>query len=292
MSAVISLSDRLIRPDTHVVAGDAMPLGRVRVAGGVQVVVSDRNGVSRIDSVGERDGYKVRFPRRGVPPEAIVINTGGGLAAGDRVEQVFDVGANAGLTVTTQASERVYRSIEQATTTMAVRAEIGPGATLAWLPQDTILFDRARFKRSMAFNMAADARLLVAETVVLGRTLMGERFREGLFEDTWRVRRGGRLAFAENVRLDHAALDRLTEVALAGKAHVIMTLVFVAPDAGDRLAAVRTVLSDVPFDSAASAWGGLLVVRGLAARTEQVRHLLRALLPVLGAGPLPRAWWT
>lgn len=292
MSAVISLSERAARLEPRASAGGSVQLGRVRVSGGVRVAVSAAGGACRVDDVRERDGYKVRFPRRGVRPEAIVINTGGGLAAGDRVAQEFSVGPNAGLTVTTQASERVYRSVDGATTEVSVRAEVGADATLAWLPQDTILFDHARLRRSVTFDIARSARLLAAETVVLGRTLMGERFRDGLFSDTWRIRRDGMLAFAENIRLDQAALSRLTDAALAGEAHVITTVVFVAPDAEDRLGAVRAVLSDVPFDCAASAWDGRLVVRGLAGRSEEVRHLLCALVPVLGGGPLPRVWWT
>jgi urease accessory protein len=292
MSAVISLSERAARPETRDPVEAMTALGRVRVRGGVSVAVSAADGRSRVDDVFESDGYKVRFPRRGARPEAILINTGGGLAAGDRVRLDFKVGDGAGLTVTTQASERVYRAPDEATTEVAMRAELGAEATLAWLPQDTILFDHARLRRTITVDMAASASLLAAETIVLGRTRMGEWFRDGLFADAWRIRRDGRLAFAENIRLDRPGLGRLTEPALAGPAPVIVTAVLVAPDAEDKLGSVRNVLSKSPFTCAASAWNGMLVVRGLAAKTELVRNLMSALVPVLGAGPLPRTWWT
>ena len=76
-------------------------LDPIRVSGGVYVRVAARNGSSYVADLRERDGYKVRFPRRSSPPEAIIINTGGGLASGDTIDQEYDVCDGAALTVTT-----------------------------------------------------------------------------------------------------------------------------------------------------------------------------------------------
>ena len=76
------------------------------------------------------------------------------------------------------------------------------GSHLAWLPQETILFDRARVSRRIDIDLAESASLLLCEIVVFGRAAMGERMLHGEFVDRWRVRRGGRLVFAETVRLD------------------------------------------------------------------------------------------
>ena len=54
-----------------------------------------------------------------------------------------------------------------------------------------------------------DASLLMAEAVVFGRAAMGEAMQQGLLADRWRVRRGGRLVFAETVRLDGAIAEKL-----------------------------------------------------------------------------------
>ena len=77
MSAATFLSDRT--PDAPI------GLGNVRVSGGVSIHCQLRLGESRIVDTRERDGYKVRSPRRSSPPEAVLINTGGGIAAGDDV---------------------------------------------------------------------------------------------------------------------------------------------------------------------------------------------------------------
>jgi len=267
-------------------------IGGVRVRGGVSVSIEARDGRSRVTDLSERDGYKVRFPRHADPPEAIIINTGGGLASGDNIQQSFHVGDGASLTVTTQAAERSYRSVDGATTTLNVTANVGDSASLTWLPQETILFDRSRLSRSIDIDLAVSSRVLLAETVVFGRTAMGEILNTGLFADKWRIRHNNRLAFAENVRLTDETFKDMTTAAMNGGAHVATTIVCIGAGAEDRLNNARCAIGDAPFRCAASAWNGMLVVRGLAHRSEDVRHMVARLVPVLGAGPLPRIWWT
>lgn len=284
MSAAICPSEAIAAP-----AGD---LSRVRVTGGVKVrIVADSAG-SRVAETRERDGYKVRFPRRSSPPEAILINTGGGIASGDRIVQSFAVEEDAAFVATTQASERVYRSADGATACMSVTASVGAGGDFFWVPQETILFDNARLDRLFEIDLAPTSRALLAETVILGRQAMGETMAGGWFRDKWRVRRDGALVFAENLLLEPEVLRALDQPAVAGGAHVITTVVLAAHDVADRLETARAVLAEAPLACAASSWNGLLVVRGLSSRSEDARHLVAALLPVLGAPFVPRVWWT
>jgi urease accessory protein len=267
-------------------------LDSVRVCGGVSIRASERLGESRIIDIRERDGYKVRSPRRSRPPEAVIINTGGGIAGGDDIMQDITVDAHAALTVTTQASERIYRSLERSVTKVDVCLSLGEEAALNWLPQDTILFEGSRLERSITAEIAPSAQLLLAETVVFGRAAMGEQLTTGLFRDSWRIRRGGKLVFAENILLRDEMFRMMSAPALAGDAHAALTLVYVAPNAEDRLAGVRNVLNEARFSCAASAWNGLLVVRGLAPGVEPVRHAVQGIVGALDRGPLPRVWWT
>lgn len=284
MSSAISRFDVIAKPGAS--------LGEIRVSGGISVRMDSRQGRNRIADVRERDGYKVRFPRRSDPPEAIIINTGGGLASGDDILQSLDIGDDAALTVTTQAAERSYRALDGATTKLNVRATLGQNARLTWLPQETILFDRTRLSRSIDVDLSTSASALIAETVVFGRIAMGERLESGLFADKWRIRRENRLVFAENIKLHDESFRLMSEVALCGGAHIAMTLIYVASNAQDVLDATRVALADAPFRCAASAWDGKLVVRGLAHRTEDVRNLMQKIVPALGGGSLPRVWWT
>ena len=264
----------------------------IRVRGEVSVRAGLRGGLDCVTHVSESDGYKARLVRRANPPEAVLINTGGGLAAGDHAQFSFTVDEAASLTVTTLAAERCYRSGDGDTAHISVTASIGSEATFNWLPQETILFDNARLARSLEIDLAPSARVLLAETVVFGRRAMGEVLSGGMFTDRWRVRREGRLVFAENVRLTGEAFEIMAQPVMANGAHAALTVVLAAPDAENWLGSARSVLEQAPFECAASAWDEKLVVRGLTDNCEQIRHLMQVLIPALGGPALPRAWLT
>ena len=287
MSAAISPSN-----PRRVDIPPAPSLAHMRVAGGITVNVENSLGRSTVTRLHESDGYKARLVRRSDPPEMIIVNTGGGLASGDRVHQNLELGEAAAFTMTTQAAERCYRSNDGGVSHVEVQANVANDAVLNWLPQETILFDNARLTRSIDVALAATARILMTEIVVFGRRAMGEQLTGGLFNDRWRVRRDGKLIFAENVHLCDTAFQVMSLPAMAHGAHATLTLLLAAPDAEDWLASARSVVADAPFDCAASAWDGKLVVRGLAARPEDVRRLMQSLIPALGGPPLPRAWST
>lgn len=275
--------------------GDVARLGPVRVAGGVAVRAAFSDGASRIVSIRERDGYKVRMPRRSEPPEAVIINTGGGIAAGDSIIQSFEVTDDAALTATTQAAERVYRSDDRTVARLDVTAVVGTDARFVWLPQETILYDRSRLHRTITVDMGDRAEVLIAEIVVFGRTAMGETIGSGQFRDAWRLRRNGRLWFAENVRIDDDTWGELGRPACHGGKLAMLTLLYLPPhpaNAADRLQPVRDRLEAATFPCAASAWNGLLTVRALAPGTEPVKMLLAELAPLLTDRALPRVWWT
>ena len=78
------------------------------------------------------------------------------MAGGDRMRvDVERPAAGAGAVITTQAAEKIYRS-DGPETEVEVRLALEPRARLDWLPQEQILFDRARFKRSLDLAVPTD----------------------------------------------------------------------------------------------------------------------------------------
>lgn len=132
--------------------------------------------------------------------EAVLINSSGGLTGGDRLEWTFDSGEETHLTLTTQACEKIYKS-SGGTATVDTRIDVRAGACVHWLPQETILFERAAMARSLEVDIADNAEFLAVEAVLLGRKAMGEAMENGLFQDRWRIRKGGVLLHAENLKL-------------------------------------------------------------------------------------------
>jgi urease accessory protein len=260
-----------------------------RAYGRVCLAVAAMRGVTRRTMTREDGSLRVRFPNaRAGAPEAVLVNTAGGIAGGDRfaVDLALDTGGE--LTVTTAAAEKVYRSLGP-DACVDVSATLKDGAALTWLPQETILFDRARLTRTITIALARSAKLLLAETIVFGRSAMGETVHEGSVIDRWRVRRDGRLVFAENFRLDGPVTDRLNEAAVAGGCTAIAT-VLVMPGDDAAVAAVRSAYAQFRGEVGISAWNGIALARLAARDGAALRHDLVALLSALGHRALPRIW--
>jgi predicted RNA binding protein YcfA (HicA-like mRNA interferase family) len=130
----------------------------------------------------------------GEPACAVLLNTSGGIVGGDVLEIEARLAPGAAAMITTQAAEKVYRSAG-ALSTLDVRLALAADAWLEWLPQETILFDRARLRRRLVLDLAQSARLLAADLLVFGRRVRGERFQDGFFHDRWQVRLAGRLVW-------------------------------------------------------------------------------------------------
>jgi urease accessory protein len=190
--------------------------------------------------------------------------------------------------LTTQAAEKIYRS-SGPVARIAVTLRAASGATLAWLPQETIVFDRARLSRSIDVELAADARFVACEALLFGRTAMGERVGGGSLRDRWRVRRDGRLAFADALVLDGAIDRTLARPAIAAGANAVATLLYFAADAVPRVDAVRAALAQAGLEAGASAEGDMLVARLLARDGLTLRRGMTAALAALSTTP-PRAY--
>jgi urease accessory protein len=260
-----------------------------RARGAVAFDVHLVDGVTRRGRLHESGSLRVRFPS----PEddglsAMFVNTAGGVAGGDRFDTEIAVGEGARLTLTTAAAEKVYRAHgEPAQLNIALRA--GPTARLAWLPQETILFDRARVSRRIDIDLAEDASLLLCEIVVFGRLAMGERMLSGAFVDRWRLRRGGRLVFAETVRLDGDIGAKLARPAFAKGGVAIGTALIVPGDAA-LVERIRELAPSFGGEVGISAWNGFAMARFCAQDAARLRADMMAVLGRASISPLPRLW--
>src|SRR3984885_4860639 len=118
-----------------------------RARGSVTFDVRLVEGLTRRHHLHESGSLRVRFPSpEGDGLSAVFVNTAGGVAGGDRFDIEIEAKEGARLTLTTAAAEKIYRAAgKPAELTIALK--VASGAGLAWLPQETILFDRARVRR-------------------------------------------------------------------------------------------------------------------------------------------------
>jgi len=260
-----------------------------RARGAVTFDVHQVDGVTRRRHLHESGSLRVRFPSpEGEGLSAVLVNTAGGVAGGDRFDIDIATGEGSRLAVTTAAAEKIYRAGGAAARiNIALKAEAN--SHLAWLPQETILFDRARVLRRVDIDLSESASLLLCEIVVFGRAAMGERMLEGEFVDRWRLRRGGRLVFAENIRLDGDIGEKLSSPAIA-KGGVAIGTALIVPGDEALVERIRELSESFRGEVGISAWNGFAMARFCAQDAARLRADMMAVLGRASGSALPRLW--
>jgi urease accessory protein len=268
-----------------------------RAEGSCRIVLGSSERGTRVMDVCQRSPIRVLFPRTAGPQvqEAVLVNTSGGIAGGDRLESNVTAMNSASIIVTTQAAEKVYRAIHESahiTTTLKAR----DAAKRAWLPQETIVFNRARVWRRTQIEVSSGAELLALEWLVLGRAAHGERISAGEIKDSWRVVKDGRLIWADSFRAADDVFPHLSRKALLSDCTALATLLYFGPNLDERLQFLRNLASSFECQCAATLVGGLVVVRFAARVSCDLRAALRNVLQQfgnqLGHGPfrVPKMW--
>lgn len=262
-----------------------------RTEGSVSLAFIRRDGCTRLDILRQVGAARARFPNpaTGAPPEAVLLNTAGGLTGGDCVDTSVTLGDGAEATVTTAAAEKIYRALD-GDAVVRVNLTLGSDARLAWLPQPTILFDRSRFDRRTDVALAGDAVFLAVEILIFGRTAMGEDVHRGACRDAWRIRRDGVLVYADTFHVDGAVSVALDRPATLSGARATAMLIYAAADAQSRLDAARAVVDGARSAIGVSAWNGMLVARAIGGEARVLQADMAALVRELGGRPLPRVW--
>ncbi len=270
----------------------AVQLQPQRVSAHALVAARFRDGRTRLARLRQDGAAKVRMPGRdGDPLEMVLINTAGGLTGGDRLGWTIEVGADASAVATTQASEKIYRAAAgQAEVT--VRLTVAAGGRLAWLPQESIMFDRAAFSRRLDVELASGGEVLIAEATVFGRGAMGEHVARGTFRDRWRVRVDSRLVHAEEFCVGPGVDAALVETAALGGGRAVATVLLVSGQAEAWLEPIREIVGE---QGGASLWrvagSGKLLARLYASDGYRLRQRLVPLLSMLnGQAGLPKCW--
>ncbi len=270
------------------------PIRLQRASGESRVAFGLRAGRTRLADLYQRDPCRVLFPQPepGEPPQAVLITTSGGLTDGDSLKMAIEVGPGASAVATTQAAEKIYRAAKgggHCAIDVAVR--VAEGASLEWLPQETIVFEGARLKRRTVAEVEPGGALLACEMVVLGRAASGERFQSGLLLDSWSVRRPARsqtarLAWTDTLKVEGETPDG----AGFGAANALATVIGVWDDPQPQFEKARALL-----EAAGEVRAGVTVVNGvmvarLLGDATAVRSATIRLLTDFRGRRLPRVW--
>jgi len=283
-------------PDTNpLLAGDGPPLQRSAGTGRVSLMA--RQGRNSLTDLYQEGAARIRLPRTYDDnlAEVVLINTAGGMTGGDRYRWGVDVAGSGRTLVTTQACEKVYRS-SGGVAEVRTHISMSGDAALAWLPQETILFDHAALNRAIDVDMGPDATLLMVEPLIIGRQAMGENVREAWFRDRWRIWSEDGLVHAEDFHLAGDVPTLLNRAAVCDGDVALANLLMVGPGVDAFLPALR----ELPGLAAASTWqvGGFtkLLARLTAPSGRELRdRLVPGLMMLLDRVPalqttLPKVW--
>ena len=268
-----------------------------RAAGRGRIVLSGFESGNRIEDIFEQSPIRIMFPRTSARAmeEAVLINTAGGVAGGDRLDCSVTALPGASIAVTSQAAEKVYRALCEPAR-LSTRLKTQESARLAWLPQETIAFNWARLHRTTEIDLFSGAELLALEWLVLGRAAHGEVVVGGNIIDSWRVKRDGRLIWADSFRITDEIFPHLKTKALLSNCNAIATLVYFGPHVDKRLDFLREIIPFLGCNCAATLVSGLIVVRFAAKESSDLKLALRSFIQQfgseLGSGPfrVPKMW--
>lgn len=245
------------------------------VAGRAEIEFADDGGRTRLAHLDQSDPLRILFPEVDPrePVTGALVTTSGGLVGGDTLGISVTGAKNTASRIVGQAAEKIYRSTG-ADVTIEVRLDTSDGAWLEWLPQETILFENARMRRTTIAEVGVGARLLAGEMIVFGRTAMGESMTRGLVRDVWEIRRAGRLVWSDALHLDENLEDALGAAAGFGGALAYASLIYVADDAADQLAAARELLEEGSAEvfSSATCVGDVLILRWIGEDSLNLRN--------------------
>ena len=132
---------------------------------------------------------------------AYVLHPPGGVVGGDELNIEIKLTDKAHALITTPASAKFYHS-NQRIALQLQQLDVGDGAVLEWLPQDTILFSGCRAKSQTRINLQTDARFIGWEIVCLGRPASGEHYVQGFFRQSFELTRDGKPLLIERARLE------------------------------------------------------------------------------------------
>jgi urease accessory protein len=254
--------------------------------------------LSRRKHFGPLRVQKALYPEGEAVCHAIVLHPPSGIVGGDQLEISIDVGPGAHPLLTTPGAGKWYRSAG-AWAGQQLDFNVAAGATLEWLPQESIVFDGARADMQSRVKLAADARFIGCEVLCLGRRAAGERFEHGELRLVTRIERAGRPIWLERGGVQGGG-DLLTSPAGLAGFSVSGTLLVTGPNLDTTLvAACRQIAStESGARTGITLLSDLLVARYLGHASEAARDWFAALWHVLRpavigrAAQTPRIWNT
>ncbi|SDU05340.1 urease accessory protein UreD [Halopseudomonas salegens] len=266
---------------------------------GLNMGFASKGGRTVLERLSHRGPLRIQrplHPEGAQCPHLYILHPPGGLVSGDNLRLQVDMDAGATALLTTPSSGKFYRARDNGTLQVQHnRFSLQTGASLEYLPQDTIAFEGCNARMITRLDMAADARFCLWDLLCLGRPAAGEGFTNGRVDQHLDIWREGRPLYIERNRFEGG--DPLLSARWGlGGAGVSGTWLATLTLDREQLDQLREQFSAPEL--AFTQRHGLLIARYLGQHAEHARHtfmrLWQHLRPQINgrAACLPRIWNT
>lgn len=237
------------------------------------------------------------YPEGDAVCHVYVLHPPGGVVGGDELDIEVDVNGTAAALLTTPAAGKFYRS-DGRLARQRLKLQVAAGATLEWLPQETIVFDGASATITTHVDLEGDASFLGWEILCLGRPGAGEGFSLGTVAQAWEIRRDGMPLFIERAVYDREGMALDAAWGLAGLP-VCGTMVCVG-DYAESIDDIRAAIAALNLESLFSVTqlDEIMVCRYLGPHCDEARLCFIRAWEILRPASLgrmacePRIWST
>jgi urease accessory protein len=286
-----------VEPSTHETGAHAKSAGWAAELELGFEVVAGRSALTRNRHRGPLAVQRPFYPESGDLAHVYLLHPPGGIVAGDQLTVRVDVAPSARALITTPAATKFYRS-EGRVARQSQLFRVSEGASLEWLPQETIVFGSAQVSTKTRVELEPEGCFCGWEIVCLGRAASGDHFGSGRLQQAFEVWQGERPLWIERADFDANQPVRHARWGLGGH-RVFGTFVCTGQNAAAVAAARAAVDTDDSRELfAVSQMRAAIVCRYLGSSTERARAVFAqawaALRPIVLGRPAspPRIWLT
>lgn len=228
---------------------------------------------------------------------SVILHTAGGIVGGDRLSTTTRLQPQANALITTAAAGKVYRS-NGLEARQAIQIQVGEGACLEWLPQETILFAGADYRQDLHVELAPTGSWLGWEMTRFGRSARGEQFLQGNWRSHTEVWREGVPLWIDRQWLTGNEITLHSPHGLAGYP-VVGSFAFVGNTIdAETIAKIRLLWETGNYEGEAGVTRLMagIICRYRGSSTQEVRHWLKQVWHLLRLSYLerpacsPRVW--
>jgi urease accessory protein len=262
--------------------------------------IGERSLLTERSHTGPLRLLKALYPEGEQICHAVIVHPPGGIVAGDELAVDITVADGGHLLVTTPGTQKWYRSLGRSASANT-ELQVDAASALEWLPQESMVFDRAQIEQRLSVRVAEDGRFFGWEILCLGRTTRNERFTQGSVRQRLEIIRDDALVWCENTLL--RGDDPLLSSVLGLQHMPVVATAWIAFPPNEcledvLLAKVRAALDTEPLAAASRPAPGLIVIKVVGTSAEPIRQLLSQVWStireaVFGVAPAtPRIWST